>query len=273
MTETDIIVVGGGPAGLSAVISARQRDSSVTVISNDRSKSGLYRARLIDNYPGLPGITGAELLDRLFTHASAAGANMITGQVSAILPSENTFHVGYGSEFLTSKSVILAIGIAQKSLFPGEEALLGYGVSYCATCDGMLYRGKRVCVVCLTSEADAEADYLASIGCDVIRIKSRKVEIIGEQKVTAVIADGEFITCDGVFILRDSVAPHLLLPGLETKNGLILADSSGKTNIPGVYAAGDCVSTPYQVAKAVGQGFVAALSASEYVKNMGIHKN
>ena len=264
----DIIIVGGGPAGLSAAITAVQRNHSVTIISNDRTKSGLYRAPKVENYPGLPGVSGPDLLDRMVSHAETAGVEIVLGHVISILPAGNVINVSYGADFAESRSVIIAAGISQSSLFPGEEDLLGRGVSYCATCDGMLFRGKRVCVVCLTPHAEEEADYLASIGCDVVRVYSNKVVINGSSNVTSISADGEEIVCSGVFVLRHTVAPHLLLPGLDTVNGHIAADASGKTNVPGVFAAGDCVGTPYQIAKATGQGLTAALSASEYVKNI-----
>ncbi|MDR0491467.1 MAG: FAD-dependent oxidoreductase [Oscillospiraceae bacterium] len=257
----DIVIVGGGPAGLSAAITARQRGKDVAVVSNDRSHSGLYKAREIGNYPGLPGISGRELSDRLTGHAESAGARLVAGQVNAILRSGDVFQVGYGTEILTSKCVILATGVAQASLFPGEEAFLGRGVSYCATCDGMLFRNKRVCVVCLSPEAGKEADFLESIGCEVFRIGTKDVRICGENQVTSVVADGEEIKCDAVFILRQTIAPNLLIAGLEMKNGHICTDPSGKTNIPGIFAAGDCVGTPYQISKATGEGQVAALSA------------
>ena len=264
----DIIIVGGGPAGLSAAITARQRNNSVAVISNDRAKSGLYKAQIVENYPGLPGIPGSELLDKLAAHAKSVGAILIAGQVNTILPAGDVFQVGYGIDIAESKSIILTMGVAQTSLFPGEEELLGRGVSYCATCDGMLFRGKRVCVVCLAPEAHEEAEYLASIGCDVVRVDTRDVRIVGEGRVTSVIADGEEIECAGVFILRGTIAPHLLLAGLKTESGHICAAPSGETNISGVFAAGDCTGTPYQVAKATGEGQVAALSASGYIRGV-----
>jgi len=262
----DIIVVGGGPAGLSAAITARQRDLDVAVITNDSTKSGLYKAPEVGNYPGLPGISGQELLQRLTDHASAVGAKLFIGRVSTILPSGNTFGVGYGSDILTSSSVILATGISQTSSFPGEAELLGRGVSYCATCDGMLYRGKRVCVICLTPEAFDEAKYLESIGCDVVRIENRRIEINGDKQVTSVTVDGEEIICEGVFILRHTIAPNSLLTNLKTDKGHIRVSLSGETSISGVFAAGDCTGAPYQIAKAVGQGQVAVLSASDYIR-------
>jgi len=129
----------------------------------------------------------------------------------------------------------------------------------------MLFRGKTVCVVCLVPEADEEADYLASIGCDVIRLKTKKISINGETQVDSVTADGEEIKCDGVFILRQAIAPNMLIADIEMENGHIVAGPSGGTNIPGVFAAGDCTGKPYQVARAVGQGQLAALSADEYI--------
>jgi len=259
----DIIVVGGGPAGVSAAITARQRGKEVAVISNDRTHSGLYKAREIGNYPGFPKITGRELSDKLTAHAESSGAQMIAGKVNAIMQSDGVFHVGYGAEILTSRRVILATGIVQTSLFPGEEEFLGRGVSYCATCDGMLFRGKRVCVVCQSPEVEAEADFLESIGCDVTLVRPLDIRICGDTRVTSIFAGATEIKCDGVFIIRHTIAPGILVPGLEMKSGHIVADSMGKTNIPGVFAAGDCTGTPYQIAKAAGEGQVAALSAVE----------
>jgi thioredoxin reductase (NADPH) len=159
----------------------------------------------------------------------------------------------------------LAIGIVQTAVYPGEKELLGSGVSYCATCDGMLYRGKKVAVVCLSPDAEEEADFLTSIGCEVTKLKTKNIRINGTDKVTSVTADGEDIPCDGVFILRQTIAPASLIPGLATERGHIRVDKSMKTNIPGVFAAGDCTGTPYQIAKAVGEGQVAVLSAIEYL--------
>jgi len=267
----DVIIVGAGPAGLSAAISVRQRGKTVAVISNDSAKSALYKAREIGNYPGFPKISGQELLDKLAGHASEMGAGIKTGLVTTILPVGNAFNVGFGVEILESKSVILATGVAQTSLFPGEAELLGRGVSYCATCDGMLFRRKRVCVVCHAPEAEEEAEYLESIGCDVTRLTTKNIKVNGKQMVTSVTADGKEIECAGVFILRQTIAPYLMLANLETEDGHIRAAPSGNTNIPGAFAAGDCTGAPYQIAKAVGEGQVAAMAALDYIKKLTAH--
>ncbi|HHT16761.1 MAG TPA: NAD(P)/FAD-dependent oxidoreductase [Papillibacter sp.] len=261
----DIVVIGSGPAGLSAAITAKMRNKSVAVVSNNRTDSGLYKAAKVDNYPGFPAVSGAELLNKFSMHAAGIGAEMIRGRVTSVLPMGNQFGVSYGAEMVSAKALVIATGVVQSSVFPGEEALLGSGVSYCATCDGMLYRGKKVCVVSLTPEAEEEAAFLESIGCEVVRLTTKKIVINGEHKVTSVTADGEEIPCEGVFILRPSIAPAMLVPGLLMADGHIQVDPKMRTNIPGVFAAGDCTGAPYQVAKAVGEGLVAVLSAVEYL--------
>jgi thioredoxin reductase (NADPH) len=264
----DIIVIGGGPAGLSAAITARMRGKSVAVISNSRTESGLYKASEIDNYPGLPGVSGAELSGKMTAHATGMDAELITGRVGTILPVGSEIHVNMGSEIMTAKSLILATGVIQSSVFPGEAELLGRGVSYCATCDGMLFRGKKVCVINLAPGAEHEADFLSSIGCDVTVLTTKNIKIKGEGRVEAITADGEEYPCDGVFILRQTIAPDSLLPGIETENKHIKVDRAMRTNIPGVFAAGDCTGTPYQIAKAAGEGQIAVLSAVDYLEKL-----
>ena len=154
-------------------------------------------------------------------------------------------------------------------------------MSYWATCDGMLYRGKPVIVVGRSPDAPLEANYLKSLGCQVTYVAGQRPEgldgdvpfvqgsrlaVIGEQAVTALEVDGAKLPCAGVFILRQAVAPTDLLPQLETENGTIRVDRAMATNLPGVYAAGDCTGGPLQVAKAVGEGHVAALSACAWLE-------
>ena len=191
-----------------------------------------------------------------------------------------------GSEFpisplrFSSRALILAPGVIRQAKYPGEEEYLGRGVSYCATCDGMLYRNKPVVVVGRSPDAPHEANYLKSLGCQVTYVAARepqgldqeipfvragRLAVKGEQAVTALEADGASIPCAGIFILRQAVAPTDLLPALETEEGYIRVDRRMATNVEGVFAAGDCTGGPLQVAKAVGEGHVAALSACEYL--------
>ena len=141
----DIAVVGAGPAGLSAAINARKREKSVVVIGN---RSGwLARAELVDNYPGMPGVSGAQMLDVMADQAQAMGAQLRAGVVHQIIPMGESFALGLGADFVEARRVILCTGAKQPKLLPGEETLLGRGVSYCGTCDGMLYRGTNVAVI------------------------------------------------------------------------------------------------------------------------------
>jgi len=172
------------------------------------------------------------------------------------------------------------VGITQKQLYPGEQEFLGAGVSYCATCDGMLYRNKRVAVIGQSAEALHETEFLKSIGCDVLFFTNKttdldssipvfygkKYEIFGDDKVRRITADDASFDVDGVFILRSSIAMTSMLPELELSGGHISVDRSMKTNIDGVFAAGDCTGLPYQIAKAVGEGNIAGLSAAEWVQ-------
>ena len=275
----DIMVLGSGPAGLAAAIAARGRDKSVLVIGNRWQDSPLAKAERVDNYPGLPGRTGLELLEELQRHAESAGAEFIVGKALSLL-AWNGFSLTVGSQVYQGKALILAPGVVRSAKYPGEEEYLGRGVSYCATCDGMLYRNKSVTVVGLAPDAPHEANYLHSLGCQVVYVspqqpreldgaipyvKAGKLAVKGEAVVTGLEADGALLPCAGVFILRRAVAPTDLLPALETEEGVIKVDRRMATNIPGVFAAGDCTGAPLQVSKAVGEGHVAALSACEYL--------
>ena len=278
----DIIVLGSGPAGLAAAIGARGRNKSVLVIGNRWQDSPLARAERVDNYLGLPGRPGTQLLQEFYDHAAAMGVEFVEGRAISLM-AWNGFMVTVGSQYYDGKALILAPGVVRQAKYPGESEFLGRGVSYCATCDGMLYRDKPVVVVGRSKDAPAEANYLHSIGCQVTYVSPKapegldsaipvvqagKLAVKGEQAVTALEADGTDLPCAGVFILRDAVAPTDLLPALETENGYIKVDRRMATNVKGVFAAGDCTGLPLQVAKAVGEGHVAALSACEYLDEM-----
>lgn len=275
----DIIVLGGGPAGLAAAVAARGRGKTVLVIGNPWQDSPLARAERVDNYLGLPGQTGTELVGTFRAHAEELGADFVTGRAISLM-AWNGFMVTVGSQVYDGQALILAPGVVRQTKYPGETEFLGRGVSYCATCDGMLYRNRPVTVVGRSKDAPLEANYLQSIGCQVTYVSARepegldraipwvragKLAVKGDQAVTALEADGADLPCAGVFILREAVAPTDLLPDLETEGGFIRVDRRMATNLEGVFAAGDCTGLPLQVAKAVGEGHVAALSACEYL--------
>jgi len=263
---TDVAVIGAGPAGLSAAINARARGKSVLVVGNPMEENPLFKAPVVDNYPGLPGVSGAELLRRLTDHARESGAELRHGRVLNATPMGNRFFISIGSAIEEAGALIIAIGAQRGVKLPGEEALLGKGVSYCATCDGMLYRGKSVCVIGLYDGAEKEAAYLEEIGCNVRYIPRRdavQVKILGEENVSALEVSGKQYACSGVFILRSSISPVTFLPDLQLEDGHIKVDKNMQTSVPGIFAAGDCVGKPYQINKAAGDGQKAALLAAE----------
>ncbi|MCI9027740.1 MAG: FAD-dependent oxidoreductase [Lawsonibacter sp.] len=275
----DIIVLGSGPAGLAAAVAARGRNKSVLVIGNRWQDSPLAKAERVDNYPGLPGRTGLEMLEEFHRHALELGTEFVVGRGLSLL-AWNGFSITVGAQVYQGQSLILAPGVVRSAKYPGEAEYLGRGVSYCATCDGMLYRNKPVTVVGLTPDASQEANYLNSLGCQVTYvsphrpqglqeeipyIQAGRLAVKGEQTVTGLEADVALLPCSGVFILRRAVAPTDLLPALETDGGVIKVDRRMATNVPGVFAAGDCTGGHLQVSKAVGEGHVAALSACEYL--------
>ncbi len=273
----DCIIIGGGPAGLSAAVNLRQRGREALVLS--AGPSILKKAELVDNCIGLPGMTGAAMLEALERHALAKGARIEHKKAANILPFGDSFMVNADGDILECRSVILACGTARAAAIPGEEEYLGRGVSYCATCDGMLYRGRRCVVWGIAENAVEEANYLAEIGVEVIFVAARRPEhlkgcirfvagrllsVEGGDTVQQVQLAGETIACEGVFILRNAIAPARLLEGLDVQDGIIVTDRRMTTSIPGVFAAGDCTGMPLQVSKALGEGQIAGLSAADW---------
>ena len=268
---TDVIVIGGGPAGVSAALTAMHRGKTALIVSSAPEDSPLWKAEHIDNYPGLPGVTGRELVETLLRHAEGSGAQVMRGRVLSVLPMGGSFGVSVGSDFVECRAVVVASGLSRAKPYPGEAEFLGAGVSYCATCDGMLYRGKKVAVIGLSADAPEEAEFLRSIGCEVEYFdaaRAKKYEIKGGERVEKLVADGEEFDVSCVFILRAGVAPGSLAPGLKLDGPHIKVDAGMATSVPGVFAAGDCVGAPYQVAKAVGEGNIAGISAAKYVENI-----
>lgn len=274
----DIAVVGAGPAGYSAAINARKREKTVVVIG--QNTGWLSRAERIDNYPGLPGVSGPAMLESMKSQALDMGAQVKSGVVHQIIPMGESFALSLGADFVEARRVILCTGAKQPRMLPGEEKLLGRGVSYCGTCDGMLYRGKDVAVIGQSHEAVSEANFLASVCRTVtyfgaaddaldgrIEVRSEKPQtILGDTRVTGLQADDTAFAFDGVFIFREAVALSSLIPGLEMDGAFIRVDRQMRTNLPGIFAAGDCTGLPLQAAKAVGEGCIAALAAAQELK-------
>ena len=272
----DIIIIGAGPAGLSAAVNALTRGKTVRIFSN--RENYLSKAERVDNHLGFYHVSGKELMDKFKEHAETMGIKIEDGKVVNILPLGESFMVNINGQIAEAKKVILAMGISKIKELPGEAKLLGVGVSYCATCDGMLYRGKNAVVWDQSKDAWEEANFLASIGVNVTFVSKKPrqenlsndinfingtiTEIIGENSVEEVIIGNESIKADAVFMLRDAVAPTALIDGLELDGNFINVDKHMETNISGVYAAGDITGKPLQLSKAVSEGLIAAQHAA-----------
>ena len=262
----DVILIGGGVAATSAALTLRNRGKSVGVVANKTETASLYKAERVTNYPGLPSMSGAELSELFRQQITECGAEIIPGRALNVIPMGNSFGVAVDNDYYMCGALILATGITREKLYPGESEFLGRGISYCATCDGMLYRGKTVAVVGGGEEASHDADFLEGIGCRVLRFpQNGKYEIRGGMKADTLIFAGKEYAVDGVFIIKDTVSVTRLVPGLSYENGAIVVDRHMATSVPGVFAAGDCTGKPYQLAKAAGEGNVAALSACDYL--------
>lgn len=267
----DVLVIGGGPAGLSAALNVRARGRSVLVVTNPPEENPLWRAERVDNYLGMGAVSGAQMLSDMRAQAEAAGVEFLTGRALNASYMMDNWYVSVGSDMYNARAVVLSGGVARGKKFPGEQEFLGRGVSYCATCDGMLYRGKKVAVIGLSADAPEEAEFLRSIGCEVEYFdaaRAKKYEIKGGERVEKLVADGKEFDVSCVFILRAGVAPGSLVPGLELDGPHIKVNADMSTSVPGVFAAGDCVGAPYQVAKAAGEGNIAGISAAKYVENI-----
>ena len=272
----DIIIIGAGPAGLSAAVNALTRGKTVRIFSN--RENYLSKAERVDNHLGFYHVSGKELMDKFKEHAETMGIKIEDGKVVNILPLDESFMVNINGQIAEAKKVLLAMGISKIKELPGEAKLLGVGVSYCATCDGMLYRGKNAVVWDQSKDAWEEANFLASIGVNVTFVSKKPrqenlsndinfingaiTEIMGENSVEEVIIGNESIKADAVFMLRDAVAPTALIDGLELDGNFINVDKHMETNISGVYAAGDITGKPLQLSKAVSEGLIAAQHAA-----------
>ncbi len=280
----DIAVVGGGPAGLSAALTGRIRNKTVALFEHLEFSPKLQKAHVVDNYPGLPQVTGKGLMQQLAAHCMAHEPELIKEKVVGIFPAEGTFTLMTPAATYAAKSVIIATGVVATALFEGERDFLGRGVSYCATCDGMFYRDKDVAVISYTREGEHEANYLGEICRNVYYLPQYKGEvgelrsgvkvmsqyrprsIRGDGQVDTLVTDKEELKVHGVFIMRQSDPVENVLSGLELDGEIIKVKRDMSTNIPGVFAAGDCTGKPWQIAKATGEGLVAVLSAITYLE-------
>ena len=262
----DIIIIGGGAAGTSAALTCLNRGKSVAVIANPPETESIYKAERVTNYAGLAPMSGREIVELFRRQLDESRADVIEGRALSVMPLGSSLGVAVGNDYYECGAVIIAVGITREKLYPGESEYLGRGVSYCATCDGMLYRGKRAAVIGGGKEAYADAEFLRGICSEVIHFtENGSYEICGGAKAEHVVFKGEEYDVDGVFIIKETVSVATLVNGIEYRDGGIVTDRAMATAAPGIFAAGDCTGKPYQLSKAAGEGNVAALSACEYI--------
>jgi thioredoxin reductase (NADPH) len=280
----DIAIVGSGPAGLEAAVNAKIRNKDIIFFGSKDLSNKVVKAPLINNYLGLPGITGNELKIKFEQHINAMNIPLVYERVNTIYAMGDYFALMVNEKIYEARTVILATGVEYTKPLKGEEEFLGKGVGYCATCDAPLYKGKTVIVTSYNKSFEEEANYVSELAgklyyvplyagnyklnSSIEIINERPVEIQGEDRVTKLIFANRSVDAEGIFILKDSVPPSQLVPGLEIENGHIKVDRNMKTNIQGCFAAGDCTGKPYQYMKAAGEGQVAALNAVAYLDNL-----
>ena len=301
--QIDVAIIGGGIAGITAGLYVKR--SNLSVMAIDRNVFGGKLAKLgeIYNYPGFEAISGPELAFKLMEQAEKNGIELEYGNVVNVTKREdNLFLVQTEEHMIRAKVVIIATGTIEKQLgIPGEKELLNRGVSYCATCDGPLYRNKEVAVVGYLDTALEEAIYLSGIAKTVYlisRVKAKEIEsdkltdvlsraniqLIEKSDVIAIkgqdrvdnIALMDLVTKDEREIKVNAVFPYIgqktlteFLANLkvETRNGYLVVNKDMETNIPGLLAAGDTTDKKLrQLVTAAGDGCIAATTAIRYIK-------
>jgi thioredoxin reductase (NADPH) len=281
MERYDIAIIGTGPAGLEAAITGTIRNKKVLLVGSKDLSMKLAKAHEIQNYLGFPAVKGEDLAKAFQKHLDQLGIGITEERISAVYAMGDYYAMQAGEQMLEATTVILATGVVQGKLLPGETENLGHGVSYCATCDAALVRGKRVAVVGYSAREETEAAFLSEICPEVLYFPMyrdvnqlpEKVTVIPETVTEVRKQDGKMTiytsensyTAEAVFVLREAVVPGQLVPGLETEGAHVRVNRRMETNLPGCYACGDLTGTPYQYIKAAGEGNIAALSAVGYL--------
>lgn len=304
----DILIIGGGPAGLTAAIYAARAGKRTAILEREAAGGQIVSAPLVENYPGAPSVSGAELAGRMRAQAEALGAELLYTEAAGLEKTQTGFRVLCTDGVRAARTVILATGAAHRRLgLPGEELLTGCGVSYCALCDGAFYEGADVAVVGGGETALQDALFLASTCRSVTLIHRRDSFRAGAQLVSRAERQGNIRILRGRTVEKllwsDEALQGLLLTNLKTgqterldveglfvavgqvpqsapfadavaeEDGYYLAGEDTKTSLPGVFAAGDGRRKQVrQLTTAVSDGTAAAIAACRYLEAQGITK-
>ena len=285
---SNIVIIGSGPAGVSAALYTARAGVDTTVLT--RGPGALDRAELIQNYYGFAApISGAELERQGIEGAKAVGVKFVTTEAVGLTYTDKLTVETLDGDY-PADAVILATGASRATpRIPGLAGLEGHGVSYCATCDAFAVRGRKAIVIGYDKEAESEADFLSQMAQSVTYIPmykdepsvSEKVTVLREMPVEILGAEMDGMTmvsalktrtaehqADMVFILRDTISPTHLIPGLQMDGNHVAVNLQMETNLPGCFACGDLAGKPYQYIKSAGQGNVAALAAVGYLSSL-----
>ena len=282
----DCIIVGSGVAGISAALTLKANSKSFLMLGEKELSDKISKAEEIHNYPAFVAVSGREFSNLLTKQLEMEKITVTEGRVNGVYSMKEKFVVTtQDGGMYESKTVILACGVETGKRIKGEQEFLGRGVSYCATCDGALYKNKKIAVVCLAKKFEHEAKYLSELagktylfpfykgvelsGENIEKILKMPSEIVGDKRVNGVVYEmkGELkrLDVDGVFVLKEGLPPDSIAFGVETDGVSVKVDREMKTNLKGCFACGDITGRPYQYAKAVGEGNVAAHSVVEYL--------
>ena len=285
----DCIIVGSGVAAISAALTLKANAKEFLIVGAKTLSDKISKAEEIHNYPAFIGVSGKAFAELLQTQLEQEEISITEGRVNGVYSMKEKYVVTtQDGGMYESKAVILACGVETGKRIKGEQEFLGRGVSYCATCDGALYKNKKIAVVCLAKKFEHEAKYLSEIaektylfpfykgidlgGDTIVKILKMPSEIVGDKRVNGILYDnkGEMqrLDVDGVFLLKEGLPPESIAFGVETDGLSVKVDREMKTNLKGCFACGDITGRPYQYAKAVGEGNVAAHSVLEYLNEL-----
>ena len=298
----DVIIIGSGPAGLTAALYLGRAGQKCVLLEKEFPGGATAKIAHIENYPGHETVSGMDLIATMSKQAEKFGATIVYPvEVTKLELREEMKRIWTRDEVYTAHAVIIAIGVGRKKLaVPGAKEFLGKGVSYCATCDGNFFKGRKVAVVGAEDEAAEEALHLADLAekvtflppkeLDVVetlmaRLKAKSnveiypqariVEIVGDELVTGikVVQDGheKTIPLEGVFIAMGSTPISTLIHeagGHADDRGCLITDRHQRMNLDGVFAAGDCTCGGMQIVTAAGEGAIAGMRTAAYVRKI-----
>lgn len=281
MKTYDVAIVGGGIAGYSAALTCKSLNLDYIWLGEKGYGGKLAQAEYVRNYPAVHG-KGADFVKLLEKQRKAEDVVLTEARIDGVYKTDDGYVLAAREEAYSSRTVILCTGVETAGAIPGEREFIGRGVSYCAVCDGALYKGEEIAAVISDEKFAGEADYLAEFAktvhlfcldgapmCkkeNIIQHAGRPREVAGGARVERLVLDVGELKVAGVFFLKNSAPPQTLVGGLETDGAHVRVWRDLSTNLEGLFAAGDITGRPYQYVKAAGEGCTAAYSARDFLR-------